>query len=328
MLLFVTSIEKVKNVLNLIAMASKGMSRDVRSDEKKSDKTLNILACSTELTTQMNKHTDIIFEIRGIYIESHKFVLCLWSPVFESMLYDESKDQEIISLPDHNPDTFAMFIAFMYGKTMTCTIDQFFEIFKLSVEYQFTKLYTRMEGQFVNLVNAENAYPMYKRVTEISDASAKICKDIIFENFDLTVQFNCIEQKELYELLEEASETLSGSILFTVINRWKSSLSKTPELIAPDLLKKMYALVNLEEFSVCDLLQYVYPKRIYSDADILAIVAEKFSKLSRLREPIPDYELDDITSITFDKEGVRYSGNKHSESFALEQHENPFAPYD
>ena len=98
-------------------------------------------AKSEFLSKQRDKHTDVSFDIQGVIIKAHQFVLSTHSSIFEIMFYGEfKKDLSKPIVLDDEPETFKMMIDYLYGISIQCNLDHFFDILQLADFYQIENL--------------------------------------------------------------------------------------------------------------------------------------------------------------------------------------------
>lgn len=240
-----------------------------------------ITSPTTCFISERDNYTDIIFEVNGVTVKAHKFILCSFSSVFKKMISGEWKEKEGIISLDHDVDDFKSVISYMYGTNITCPLERIFDIHQLADYYDIETLRTECEKLLDDIVNKKNAFMIYKRA--ITDNLKDTCKTYIFEHFMDIIKEENITQKELSILLQEGLDYTFAPSLYKCISTWKERC-KTP--IDEVLLKKMYSSLNIDEFNTKKLLTEIRPTGIFSDTDILNAISKKILAVYQIGDEV------------------------------------------
>ncbi|XP_040582115.1 BTB/POZ domain-containing protein 6-like [Lepeophtheirus salmonis] len=161
-------------------------------------------------------------------IPAHQFILCIGSPVFESIFEDELKESMTrmvhLEVPDVKPDTFEALLAHIYLDKISLNEGIVFELLHCSQKYMLPSLKKKCIIYLSSIVKSHNAIILMSetRTHDVPEFWSE-CWDIFSSNPDLCFQadsFINIDLSTLLSVLSKEKSKRSEAVVFDATLRW------------------------------------------------------------------------------------------------------------
>nr|XP_040582104.1 BTB/POZ domain-containing protein 3-like [Lepeophtheirus salmonis]XP_040582105.1 BTB/POZ domain-containing protein 3-like [Lepeophtheirus salmonis]XP_040582107.1 BTB/POZ domain-containing protein 3-like [Lepeophtheirus salmonis] len=161
-------------------------------------------------------------------IPAHKFILCIGSPVFETMFHGSCKESAVgmvhIEVPDVEPDTFEALLAHLYLDKVSFNESIVFELLYCSKKYMLPFLTKECIIYLCSIVKSHNAI-LFMSKTRVYDCPEfwDTCWNVFSSNPDLCYQadtFINIDFATLHNVLSREKLKRSEAVVFDAALKW------------------------------------------------------------------------------------------------------------
>ncbi|ODM94464.1 BTB/POZ domain-containing protein 2 [Orchesella cincta] len=211
---------------------------------------------------------------------AHKFVLALWSCVFEQM-FQAKDDDEPIEITSTSASGFRSFLKVLYTENFDVSVEQVMSVFFIAKHYDVAFLGEKCVALLKSSVGDNTAVSIYQAAKVLNDDSlADIAWSYILRRGFAVVKeldFLNITYPNMCTLLEQDDLNVGETELFQCVLRWasqqcdKDNIPKIPENLR-HVLKKAITLIRFPLMSVKDFSLHVAPTELLSDKEMVGVL--------------------------------------------------------
>ncbi|XP_040581696.1 BTB/POZ domain-containing protein 3 isoform X1 [Lepeophtheirus salmonis] len=272
-------------------------------------------------------------------IPAHKFILCIGSPVFETMFkgtFKESVMERVhIEIPDVEPDTFEALLAYLYLDKISLNENIVFEVLYCSKKYMLPFLTKECITYLGSIVKPHNAI-LFMSKTRVYDCPEfwDICWDIISDDPDLcygAYSFFNIDFSTLNNVLSRKQLERSEIVVFDAALRWATHRLNTkgeineeedPGILASKKRKVLgiaFNYISFEKMSAKEIAEIVVPSSVLSSNELVNLFVNKAVIVPEVKLKSPSWRAQSFCLYS-SKSEFAYSdyGSSSSSSFTFE----------
>ena len=215
---------------------------------------------------------------------AHKFVLALSSPLFYEMFYINVKEAIVkttIYWGDHNRQTLAGFLGFIYKDDCPADLEKDSDVLTLIIQYKIVRFYNTCRKSLLRRTQPEKAFLFVEKFLDLkAEALAEMCLSIIDalpDKYFASKHFLNIKRETLDVLIKRNTLDYNEADIFKAVLKWADHQCSLKNLETTRANRRMvlsdaiyfirFLLMNQSEFAT-----HVMPTNVLLDNETVAII--------------------------------------------------------